>query len=161
MNSRLLTALRSRNMLTRTAALAAACIVSTGAAGAQSPAAPGSAGIHGALSRRLYAVGSALRRAEMLSRADCAALCAASVLYLSLFRQLEDLPSMIGRVARGRSSPMAGRAPRSQPSSSERQVPKFHTRAQATLVPGRANVYAGGRMNVVGGGQKWQSPVVS
>ena len=43
MNSRLLTALRSRNMLTRTAALAAACIVSTGAAGAQSPAAPGSA----------------------------------------------------------------------------------------------------------------------
>src|SRR5207247_10737253 len=42
-NSRLLTALRSRNMLTRTAALAAASIVSTGAAGAQSPAAPGSA----------------------------------------------------------------------------------------------------------------------
>ena len=30
-----------------------------------------------------------------------------------------------------------------------------------TRVPGRANVYTGGRMNVVGGGQKWQSPVAS
>ena len=29
------------------------------------------------------------------------------------------------------------------------------------VVPGRANVYAGGRMKVVGGGQKWQSPVAS
>jgi len=39
-----------------------------------------------------------------------------------------------------------------------------HTRrAQGldSIVPGRANVYAGGRMNVVGGGQKWQSPVAS
>ena len=62
-------------------------------------------------------------------------LCPASVLYLSLFRQFEDLPSMIGRVARGRSSRIAGRVPRGQPSSSERQVPKFHTRAQATLAP--------------------------
>lgn len=43
MNSRLLTALRSRNMLNRTAALAAACVLSTGAAWAQSPAAAGSA----------------------------------------------------------------------------------------------------------------------
>jgi outer membrane protein len=37
-----LTALRSRNMLNRTAALVAACILSTGAAWAQSPAAAGS-----------------------------------------------------------------------------------------------------------------------
>ena len=28
-----------------------------------------------------------------------------------------------------------------------------------SVVPGRANVYAGGRVKVVGGGQKWQSPV--
>ena len=42
MNSRLLTALRSRNMLTPTAALAAACIFSAGAAWAQAPAAAGS-----------------------------------------------------------------------------------------------------------------------
>src|SRR2546426_2088916 len=62
-------------------------------------------------------------------------LCPASVLYLSLFRQFEDLPSMIGRVARGRSSRIAARVPRGQPSSSERQVPKFHTSAQATLAP--------------------------
>ncbi len=48
-------------------------------------------------------------------------LCAASVLYLLPFRQLEDLPSKTGRVSRGRSSPMAGRAPRGQPSSSARQ----------------------------------------
>ena len=42
MNSRLLTVLRSRNRLTRTAALAAACIFSAGAAWAQAPAAAGS-----------------------------------------------------------------------------------------------------------------------
>ena len=41
-NSRLLTVLRSRNILTRTAALAAACILSAGAAWAQAPASPGS-----------------------------------------------------------------------------------------------------------------------
>jgi len=41
-NSRLLTVLRSRNRLTRTAALAAACIFSAGAAWAQAPAAAGS-----------------------------------------------------------------------------------------------------------------------
>jgi len=39
----MLTALRSRNMLNRIAALAAACVLSTGAAWAQSPAAAGSA----------------------------------------------------------------------------------------------------------------------
>ena len=51
-------------------------------------------------------------------------------------RQLEDLPSTMMRVAaRNRSSRMAGRVPRGQPSSSERQVPKVHTRAQATLAP--------------------------
>ena len=43
MNSRLLTALRSRNVLTHTAALAAACILSAAAAWAQAPAAAGSA----------------------------------------------------------------------------------------------------------------------
>ena len=43
MNSRLLTALRSRNMLTRTAILAVACMISTAAAWAQAPASPGSA----------------------------------------------------------------------------------------------------------------------
>ncbi len=48
-------------------------------------------------------------------------LCPASVLYLLPFRQLEDLPSKTGRVSRGRSSPMAGRAPRGRPSSSARQ----------------------------------------
>ncbi len=42
MNSRLLTVLRSRKMLTRTAALAAACVLSTGAVWAQAPAAAGS-----------------------------------------------------------------------------------------------------------------------
>jgi hypothetical protein len=31
----------------------------------------------------------------------------------------------------------------------------------ALVVPGHANVYAGGRVKVVGGGQKWQSPVAS
>jgi hypothetical protein len=36
-----------------------------------------------------------------------------------------------------------------------------HVRTFKTIVPGRANVYTGGRMNVVGGGQKWQSPVAS
>jgi len=41
-NSRWLTVLRSRNRLTRTAALAAACIFSAGAAWAQAPAAAGS-----------------------------------------------------------------------------------------------------------------------
>ena len=43
--------------------------------------------------------------------------------------------------------------------------PVQHARGKADFVtltvPGRANVYAGGRMNVVGGGQKWQSPVAS
>ena len=43
MNSRLLTALRSRNVLTLTAALAAACVLSAAAAWAQAPAAAGSA----------------------------------------------------------------------------------------------------------------------
>jgi DNA primase len=28
-------------------------------------------------------------------------------------------------------------------------------------VPGHANVHAGGRMNVIGGGQRWPSPVAS
>jgi outer membrane protein len=42
-NSRLLTALRSRNMLTRTAILAATCIISTAVASAQAPASAGSA----------------------------------------------------------------------------------------------------------------------
>jgi outer membrane protein len=42
-NSRLLTALRSRNKLTRTAALAAACLLGAGAIWAQSPPAAGSA----------------------------------------------------------------------------------------------------------------------
>jgi outer membrane protein len=41
-NSRLWTLFRSRNELTRTAALAAACVLSTGAAWAQAPAATGS-----------------------------------------------------------------------------------------------------------------------
>jgi outer membrane protein len=43
-NSRLLAALRSRNMLTRTVALAAACILSTAAAWAQASASPSSPG---------------------------------------------------------------------------------------------------------------------
>ena len=62
-------------------------------------------------------------------------LCAASVLYLSLFPQLEDLPSMIGRASRSRSSPMGGRASRATPSSSARQLPTFRTGAQAKLAP--------------------------
>src|SRR5713101_4778191 len=45
-------------------------------------------------------------------------------------------PSMIGRVSRGRSSPMAGRAPRGQPSSSQQQVPLYPaTMASADFSP--------------------------
>src|SRR6266852_4673202 len=72
-NSRFLTALRSRNMLTRTVALAAACILSTASAWAQSPAAAGSsaAGKVGVISIRQAIITTAegkLASAELQSK---------------------------------------------------------------------------------------------
>jgi outer membrane protein len=60
-NSRLLAALRSRNVLTLTAALAAACVLSAAAAWAQAPAAAGSAAGNkvGVISIRQAIVGTA------------------------------------------------------------------------------------------------------
>src|SRR5947208_741469 len=120
-NSRLLTALRSRNMLTRTAALAAACIVSTGAAGAQSPAAPGSAaaGKVGVISIRQAIVTTAegkLASAELQSQ-----FASRQNEIENLNKQINDLQARLQAdpVKAGTSTPAKPAAAKPAPSTSQ------------------------------------------